>query len=1195
MNKSTEKALNLIADRLWNGHASLFVGAGFSKNAKLNSGAKLPPDWSQLGDMFFERIRGRKPRHTDRAYMNVLRLAEEVECTLGRDELTKIIINAICDKDLYPSDLFYKLLDLPWRDIYTTNYDTLLERTSDYLDKSGKRSYSLVLNQQDLGNADSPLLMKLHGDINDASSIVITEEDYRLYANAHEAMMAHIRHTIMMETLVLVGVSGNDPNFIQWLGWVKDVLNDKQRKLYLLTVDNVPDSLRKTYEKKNIIVVSLKNLAGKGASAYDNITYAVNYISGVLSKHEQEGKQFKKIALEWGRGLSSRDESIMETYKRWKNDFESYPGWLVLPRDKREYWNNMDRFHLSIDKLRKLKKSDDILFLNLFNWRIEKALLPMLNDWENIYLSVLNKYNPNKCSKDVRTAWINLKIALLRLYRQESWDEKWLCLKNELSDKYELFSDDQKCRFTYEKALMSIYRCDFVGLENILNDWPAQNSDPYWDVRRGALWAEFLSLDIGRNITKKAFDIISERLEECDNEKDRFFWAPRKVHAHSIWNCMSQANFSSNVKETEYARITWNELRSYDDIWYERQYYDGQLRDYDEVVKVKIRRPSFILGSTSVSTNLDGNSKDYRLAYSYFLYYEELGFPIRLPHLNTIEKSTLKKALSIMAMASPAMAESFLLRAGDAKLVASVFNRRFLHRTKAEKVAKLYDLYINLLSTVLDNDTGDNRFPWVLSLRNILPEILSRLSLKSCFKSRVRTFDLINIIYRDKECMNYEGVDRLVEVLMLSFSEDQIERLIPKFLEMSIANCRFDDCRYDPFCYMKYTYGKLPNIDPQFIENLFNQIGNDENIDKQIYCRLNFLNKCGALNVSQQELLGKFMWNNRDSYGFPKSTGFRRFAFLSFPHPEDVNPVDLFNDYIRQCPFPKIGNNSSVSLYGGDVPILTDIVGTSNSDILFNWDDGLLNYVCEETVLMWDTDKGRLLKKDDNAFGFSVKEEVLKRFVAVEKIIAFVLASNIKYLTSENQRNLYRIVKEFEQYGVPSFRSYALLSEALGGYVDYDYEVVMRMGASDNRVVGNCIKAIIQISKYGKDVLKWVIMISEYFRCYTEIAMPIIIDALEFFTEKEIYLLNEKIQMNLMIGLQRLYCCTDILETDDELTANSKMNLRMLVAPIVRRLDSLDLKVNMTTILNPWKEYYESEETCLDIRNSYYDCKSTIV
>ena len=83
--------------------------------------------------------------------------------------------------------------------------------------------------------------------------------------------------------------------------------------------------------------------------------------------------------------------------------------------------------------------------------------------------------------------------------------------------------------------------------------------------------------------------------------------------------------------------------------------------------------------------------------------------------------------------------------------------------------------------------------------------------------------------------------------------------------------------------------------------------------------------------------------------------------------------------------------------------------------------------------------------------------------------------------------------------------------------------------------------------------------------------------------------------MNLMIGLQRLYCCTDILETDDELTANSKMNLRMLVAPIVRRLDSLDLKVNMTKILNPWKEYYESEETCLDIRNSYYDCKSTIV
>lgn len=61
------------------------MGAGFSKNAIPKSGAKLPPDWDELGDLFFEKTQNRKPRPKDRAYANVLRLAEEVKCFCGRE------------------------------------------------------------------------------------------------------------------------------------------------------------------------------------------------------------------------------------------------------------------------------------------------------------------------------------------------------------------------------------------------------------------------------------------------------------------------------------------------------------------------------------------------------------------------------------------------------------------------------------------------------------------------------------------------------------------------------------------------------------------------------------------------------------------------------------------------------------------------------------------------------------------------------------------------------------------------------------------------------------------------------------------------------------------------------------------------------------------------------------------------------
>ena len=85
------------------------------------------------------------------------------------------------------------------------------------------------------------------------------------------------------------------------------------------------------------------------------------------------------------------------------------------------------------------------------------------------------------------------------------------------------------------------------------------------------------------------------------------------------------------------------------------------------------------------------------------------------------------------------------------------------------------------------------------------------------------------------------------------------------------------------------------------------------------------------------------------------------------------------------------------------------------------------------------------------------------------------------------------------------------------------------------------------------------------------------------------YLKNQNIQINLTVGLQRLYSYTNISETDDELNVINKMNLRRLVAPIVRRMSKFAEMKYVNDILNLWRKYYESNETCLDIRNSYYD------
>lgn len=120
-----------IADKMRNFRASIMVGAGFSKNADKN----MPTDktflnWNELGDLFYEKVHGKKP-DIEVKYLNVLKLAEEVESAFGRTVLNQLIKDNLPDNEYSPSELHEKLLQLNWRDIFTTNYDTLLERSQE--------------------------------------------------------------------------------------------------------------------------------------------------------------------------------------------------------------------------------------------------------------------------------------------------------------------------------------------------------------------------------------------------------------------------------------------------------------------------------------------------------------------------------------------------------------------------------------------------------------------------------------------------------------------------------------------------------------------------------------------------------------------------------------------------------------------------------------------------------------------------------------------------------------------------------------------------------------------------------------------------------------------------------------------------------------------------------------------------------
>ena len=171
-----------IHDPALHGAASVMVGAGFSKNADVVDDELSAPNWEELAVSMFEALY-QKPK--DEVEMknwqiqkikktsgkNVLKLAEEYKSVFGRNKLNKFIELNINDDMYIPGDPHKKLLSLNWRDVFTTNYDTLLERTIDKINV--KFNYQILTSQNDLPGSTHPRIIKLHGSVDHAKHYII--------------------------------------------------------------------------------------------------------------------------------------------------------------------------------------------------------------------------------------------------------------------------------------------------------------------------------------------------------------------------------------------------------------------------------------------------------------------------------------------------------------------------------------------------------------------------------------------------------------------------------------------------------------------------------------------------------------------------------------------------------------------------------------------------------------------------------------------------------------------------------------------------------------------------------------------------------------------------------------------------------------------------------------------------------------
>ena len=268
------KYIETIRQALWNGsefgRSAVMVGSGFSRNAEpVGVQTGRFPLWGELVRRLVVRLYP-PTRHTDAdrdriverasATSGALRMAEEFESAFGRLKLDELLLEAIPDNNFRPGRLHQLLLDLPWADVLTTNYDTLLERTANAV---VGRKYSPVRTVDEIPLAARPRITKLHGTFPAHRPFILTEEDFRTYPKRFAAFVNLAQQAFMENVVCLLGFSGDDPNFLHWTGWVRDNLGDSAPWIYLCGLLDLNDSQRRLLYRRNVTPVDLTPLFPK--------------------------------------------------------------------------------------------------------------------------------------------------------------------------------------------------------------------------------------------------------------------------------------------------------------------------------------------------------------------------------------------------------------------------------------------------------------------------------------------------------------------------------------------------------------------------------------------------------------------------------------------------------------------------------------------------------------------------------------------------------------------------------------------------------------------------------------------------------------------------------------------------------------------------------------------------------------------
>lgn len=883
------------------------------------------------------------------AGMNALRIASEYEAAFGRRKLEELIREKTPDPFFRPGELHGLLLQLPWSDVFTTNYDTLLERT----DVDG-RNYQPVTTTHELTAAVAPRIVKLHGSLPSQTPFIVTEEDYRSYPRRFAPFVNTVRQSLIENTFVLLGFSGDDPNFLEWTGWIRDELGEHHAPIYLVGPLRSTNAERALLKSRGVTPIDLspvfpslfpgeihsdslewflRSLHAQRPDRPENWPMTDTSFSGRLPGKLPQLFFSEEATPE---AIPSSLPKIPENYEhaifsRWRFDRLRYPGWIVANGAKRSsLWENTKNWISYLTKTAQDWTAEErVLVFREINWRLETALVPLfpnsIGPFEKAVDDLFQRLSDGMLipprpeflptnDSDIVDAWFELAFGLLREARESYDARRWGALDEkigEMSKKHPAHLD----RRTYESVLWAMWNVKRNEAKSTLSKWRPASRSPLASLWKAGLLTELDEAGYARELLRKTLTDIRKALHLQGQSIELLSlegWC-----TYALFLVERSLDYQKNAEVIEEFRERWQELKAWDcSPWSLKEEFTSALaQPTPKLQKSELRVQEFDPGKVSLSWHSPREKiTQYLPGFAYIRLFEKTGLPMRAQNKDTTGDA-LVNACEWIAPFIGFWSPTLLIRAGKLeKLKETFLSRAQIAVMDKDLATSLFDWCLNALRNEIPRTSESVAIGSMQErLLDLLPEVISRIAFRVGTDRLKRMFPLAISLYKLRFVRQHGFVASLFERLFQAANGELLLEWLPEVIGLPLYTDEYS-CKKPMEVFPLERYVEIENAakkHPFLAEKIHSAAErliktSSTEIDgarKKAILRLIRVHDIKGMTADQRLRFGELLWSERLEDGLP-DLPLCRGDFLRLPvHSQDIDVHQAVKDSLLSFDF----------------------------------------------------------------------------------------------------------------------------------------------------------------------------------------------------------------------------------------------------------------------------------------------------